>query len=197
MKIINVDETSFTEVGSPSPDSTLRATNDLPFPLLKPKKPSKPIDYVVWTLDQALEMARYLQPLVKKYNYHIALGGGVLNKGLSFKDLDLYFMSLDNGKKNDTKGLVTFLISKLSTPVSLMNPKYGEDEDSLPYIYKAKFHPKLAHGTGYLSVSRIDVFILGSLGEEKDLWDLEPYEEELVLLEGDRIIHSKKNSKNK
>lgn len=53
----------------------------------------------VWTLEDGLRLIRILQPKAKEYGYHIALGGGVLNKGESKKDLDLYFLTLDNGKK--------------------------------------------------------------------------------------------------
>ena len=45
-----------------------------------------------WTLDDALELIRALQPDSKRYNYHICLGGGVLNRGRAEKDLDLYFL---------------------------------------------------------------------------------------------------------
>lgn len=53
-----------------------------------------------WLLEEALLLIRSLQPLTRKYNYHLALGGGVLNNGFSRKDLDLYFMPLGNSEPN-------------------------------------------------------------------------------------------------
>lgn len=46
----------------------------------------------MWTLEQGLTLVRHLQPLIRPTSYHVALGGGVLNKGYSDKDLDLYFI---------------------------------------------------------------------------------------------------------
>ncbi len=45
-----------------------------------------------WTLEEALILVRALQPTAWQYGYHLCLGGGVLNKGVSSKDLDLYFL---------------------------------------------------------------------------------------------------------
>ena len=41
------------------------------------------------TLEDALEIIRYMQPLAKECNYYLALAGGVLNKGYSRNDLDI------------------------------------------------------------------------------------------------------------
>lgn len=49
-----------------------------------------------WSLDDALKLARALQPETRKYGYHLTVGGGVLNKGYSDKDLDLYFLPMHN-----------------------------------------------------------------------------------------------------
>lgn len=57
------------------------------------KKPS----YRPWRMDDALGIIRDFQPRVRPLGYHIVLGGGVLNKGQSDKDLDLYFLPLDYG----------------------------------------------------------------------------------------------------
>ena len=42
-----------------------------------------------WYLDEALGLIRELQPNVFKFGYHLALGGSVLNVGLSVNDLDI------------------------------------------------------------------------------------------------------------
>lgn len=49
---------------------------------------------VTWTMADALALIRDLQPLVWELDYHVMLGGGVLNKGESEKDLDLFFSPL-------------------------------------------------------------------------------------------------------
>lgn len=51
------------------------------------------LDY--WTLEEALKLIRGLQPRIREIGYHITLGGGVLNHGMSKKDLDLFFLPLE------------------------------------------------------------------------------------------------------
>jgi hypothetical protein len=66
----------------------------------------------MWELEEALELIRALQEKAWSFGYHLCLGGGVLQKGRSEKDLDLYFLELDNPKyKVDTTGLITWLDS--------------------------------------------------------------------------------------
>jgi hypothetical protein len=49
-----------------------------------------------WTLEQALALVRSIQPACHSFNYHVTLGGGVLNQGFSSKDLDLFFLPFGN-----------------------------------------------------------------------------------------------------
>lgn len=42
-----------------------------------------------WTLENSVELIRILQPLAHKHGYHLALAGGILNRGYSDKDLDV------------------------------------------------------------------------------------------------------------
>lgn len=51
-----------------------------------------------WNLDDGLKLVRALQQECRRFGYHLALGGGVLNNGRSDKDIDLYFLPLDNSK---------------------------------------------------------------------------------------------------
>lgn len=44
---------------------------------------------VVWTLDDALTACRRLEEVLAPAGYHVALGGGVLLRGHSHKDLDV------------------------------------------------------------------------------------------------------------
>lgn len=45
-------------------------------------------------LSEGLHLVRALQPECRQFGYHLCLGGGVLNKGQSEKDLDLYFLPM-------------------------------------------------------------------------------------------------------
>lgn len=65
----------------------------------------------VWALDDSLKLIRAIQQESRKYGYHLTLGGSVLNDGRSEKDLDLYFLPLDNPKMptSDPKALLTWL----------------------------------------------------------------------------------------
>ena len=59
----------------------------------------------VWTLDQALPTIRELQFKALQCGYHLALSGGVLNKGESFNDLDISVLTLDNVPQRKDKFL--------------------------------------------------------------------------------------------
>jgi len=49
-----------------------------------------------WTLETAMPLILQLQAAVRDIGYHVALGGGVLNKGKSNKYLDLYILPLND-----------------------------------------------------------------------------------------------------
>lgn len=65
----------------------------------------------IWTMKEALGLIQALQPETRRFGYHLCLGGGVLNKGESQKDLDLYFLTLDNGKDSQPEKLKDWLVS--------------------------------------------------------------------------------------
>lgn len=50
----------------------------------------------MWTLAEGLEVVRGLQPESREFGYHVTLGGGVLNAGHSNKDLDIWYLPLNN-----------------------------------------------------------------------------------------------------
>lgn len=56
---------------------------------------------VVWRIEDALKWIREHQASVQKLGYHLALGGGVLNKGFSCKDLDLVLMRRTAASRSD------------------------------------------------------------------------------------------------
>lgn len=76
-----------------------------------------------WDLNAALELIRILQPKVREFNYHICLGGGVLNKGFSDKDLDLYFMLMESKGAPEREKLLDYLKSMWGEPTELGGKK--------------------------------------------------------------------------
>lgn len=50
----------------------------------------------MWGMSDALDLVRSIQPVLHSKHWHVSLGGGVLNKGVSAKDLDLYFHPFDD-----------------------------------------------------------------------------------------------------
>ena len=106
------------------------------------------IKFPLWTLESTLPLVRRLQPDTRQFGYHLALGGGVLNTGESHKDLDLYFLPLDDtDAAPDTDALVQWLDEQFGDGTSLIDARYTSEH------YKAK--RKYPYG-GF----RIDVFIL-------------------------------------
>lgn len=55
----------------------------------------------MWTLDTGLRVVRALQQPIRQFGYHLAIGGGVVNKGESQKDLDLYFLPMSHNGNSD------------------------------------------------------------------------------------------------
>lgn len=102
-----------------------------------------------WSLPLALVLIKELQPKVKAYNYHLALGGSVLNNGSSDKDLDLYFLPLDNGEITKEGSLVDFLTQRLGNFTLIIGGKEYSENNS-HYTLKATF----VHNN-----RRIDAFI--------------------------------------
>lgn len=128
-----------------------------------------------WTLKEGLELIRALQGDCRPFGYHLCLGGGVLNKGESKKDIDLFFLPLDNGKECEAQKLLAWLQSLWGEGVDLQKSTKPDRQgrivtdvqgrqrvvwDVVPapdyppspnYLYKWKF---------FRSGMRIDTFIL-------------------------------------
>jgi hypothetical protein len=109
--------------------------------MVKLKKP-------LWTLEEGLELVRRLQPASRAFGYHVALGGGVLNNGSSFKDVDVYLIPLgDTDNQTDTAGAIAWLESEL-----------GESENiSEGYAPGPAYAAKRSFAK---DTKRIDLFIL-------------------------------------
>lgn len=102
-----------------------------------------------WGMDEALRLVRRMQKDVRPLGYHIALGGGVLNKGYSDKDLDLYFLPC-LGERHKPASLMTMLSREWGT-ASKIGTSGGDSNGSELYIHKVKFESPYG---------RIDVFIV-------------------------------------
>jgi hypothetical protein len=102
----------------------------------------------MWRIEHALSVVRALQPMTRDFNYHLTLGGGVLNLGRSDKDLDLYFLPLCNDTDHEPALLLGFLeeLWGKSEPIG-SEDCYEED----PRWLKVKF---MLNGW-----RRIDVFV--------------------------------------
>lgn len=93
---------------------------------------------IIWLLDEALVLVQLLQPQSRIYGYHLAMGGGVLNTGYSCKDLDLYFLPLDNVDDTpDVEGLKRWLEGVFGTSEPISDPEYGGETSA--YAAKWKF----------------------------------------------------------
>lgn len=64
----------------------------------------------MWTLESALPVCRQIEDIVSRFNAHCALGGSVLHKGTSDKDLDIFIYSHSVKNKYNTQEIISRLI---------------------------------------------------------------------------------------
>lgn len=115
---------------------------------------------IMWTLEDARIIIEELQPLSRLFGFHLALGGGVLNLGRSYKDLDLYFLPLDSdADKTDYVGLVQLLDNKWGAAELIQDLAYPGFKGSA-YVAKLKYIPQ---------GKRIDVFIIKGIRDVSDV----------------------------
>ncbi len=100
-----------------------------------------------WSLDSALALIRSIQPELHTRKYHVALGGGVLNKGVSYKDLDLYMFPFNGAETIEP--LLPYLESIWGVAEDIGSDKEGYPPD-INFQVRVKFH---------VGPGRIDVFI--------------------------------------
>lgn len=103
----------------------------------------------MWTLEQAQKLIAELEPAVRELHYHTLLGGGVLHRGSSDKDLDIWFMPL-NGYECDSRPIVRLLFGVFAK----MRPL----RDSPDYVVDALWHLQDAY-VGEYNGKRVDLFI--------------------------------------
>lgn len=108
----------------------------------------------MWDIDSGLTVVRLLQQDIRKFGYHVAVGGGVVNKGFSNKDLDLYFLpmnGLGRGKPSDPMRLHAYLEKLWGPSQPLGSYEYGEKDMQPVYGIAVKFF--------WNKQKRIDCFI--------------------------------------
>lgn len=102
----------------------------------------------MWTLKEALDFVRELQPIIKHYNYCIAIGGSIINKGESSKDLDLIVHPLLTKFPFDKTFVDTLLVERGYVDRSNRTIDHKNDDKEV----WAYFNPDLN--------KRIDIFFL-------------------------------------
>jgi hypothetical protein len=114
----------------------------------------------MWDLEQGLRVVRALQATTREYNYHLTIGGGVINNGQSNKDLDLYFLPMggfpNSESKPDPDGMLRCLMRLWGEAVPLANlntEQYG------PSCYKHAVKFTRRGGPQGQIPQRIDCFI--------------------------------------
>lgn len=113
----------------------------------------------MWTLEQGVELIRSIQPALHDVLWHCSLGGGVLNKGFSVKDLDLFMAPFESEPGAASASEVLALLGSWG-PWEMIGGEYESDhtaEATLTcYQFKVKF---------FLDPDkkRVDVFLAGRL----------------------------------
>ena len=93
-----------------------------------------------WYIDEGIMTVRAVQDIAKKFGYHATIGGGVINKGSSKKDLDLWFLPLNglnyrDDNKGDSSGLLEALAKVWGTPHKIDYPEdSAPDPNANPFI---------------------------------------------------------------
>lgn len=91
----------------------------------------------MWTLEEGVELVRSVQKYCHKNAYHVALGGGVVNKGYSEKDVDIYFLPMTNKHPDDAAADKIKSLLELLWGASLpLSENYPGDDN---YRHKIKF----------------------------------------------------------
>lgn len=108
----------------------------------------------MWTLDDALKVIREAQPIIKEFNYHLALAGSVLNNGFSNNDLDIVALPLNiENVTPDEAGLLKYFADK--------NGEYKDITDTDEEGYVIVGH-KLFQ---FKSPTPIDLFVFPGVGQ--------------------------------
>lgn len=110
----------------------------------------------MWTLNEARLFINEIQSKLLAKNYHVVLGGSVLNDGQSENDLDLYFLPLeDESKHPDDRRIFNYIsVMEIMHEVTGHYGNHMEDYENLRSTYECKLMYKTKDG------KKIDAFIV-------------------------------------
>jgi hypothetical protein len=103
-----------------------------------------------WTLTNAINIARYVESVVVQFGYHTAIGGSVLHRGESDKDLDLYLYPHSPDKKDEIARIIAHP-GRVIAALDLFQSKQEKESASVinQYVYCMKYEGR-----------RIDIFFM-------------------------------------
>lgn len=103
------------------------------------------------TIIDGVVLAQALEPGVREVGYHTLLGGGVLHRGYSEKDIDLWFLPLTDNINAKAEVVIKVIEEKLKVKLEpLFNPAY---------VVPNKYPSNLSAWQANLGGMRIDIFI--------------------------------------
>lgn len=103
---------------------------------------------VRWTLQEALDLVRFLEPHATSLGYHVGLTGGVLQKGHSTKDVDVIFYPRKTTDGGSPKAMIAKLQVLYPGLKAYLLSHYTREDTKL--VYNCQFKDK----------RRMDVFFL-------------------------------------
>ena len=86
------------------------------------------------TLEQGITIARQIEDVLKEVNCHCALGGSVLHKGSSNKDLDIFIYHHDITVKTPDVTIIAALAKFINDSLHKLTSNYFDKE-----IYTSKY----------------------------------------------------------
>jgi len=116
---------------------------------------------MAWTIQEGIIFCRQVQPIAMAYGWHVALGGSVLIRNSSEKDLDVFLY--EHTPKKDEEIDIAYpdvVVSRLSSLIGLrpLDDKAKSPSDEVyKTIYRCTYHQK-----------RIDFIFLNNLKKYAD-----------------------------
>lgn len=112
-----------------------------------------------WTLKEAQELVSAMRAKVNQLGYEVTVGGGVLTKGTSANDLDLFFIPKDDHVEGEGIQLLIWLASKFGVGKSIQAAVGRGNVGGYPPTQATK--PNFIHkGRFDLAGRKIDIFVV-------------------------------------
>ena len=94
----------------------------------------------MWTLEQGIEACRAFESSLEKNNYHCAIGGGVMKRGHSDKDLDVFIYPHRTTERPPHEDIMSMLttIHAVSEWEKKDHEAYGDGKDVYSTQYQGK-----------------------------------------------------------